>query len=34
MMIDEDDFEELNEKKEPNEPHSRAKELKLFTMCL
>ena len=33
-MIDEDDFEELNEKKEPNEPHSRAKELKLFTMCL
>lgn len=34
MMTDEEDFEELSDKKEPNEPHSRGKELKLFTMCL
>lgn len=34
MIIDDDDFEDVTEKKEPIEPHSRAKELKLFTMCL
>ncbi len=34
MITDEDDFEEQNDIKEQVEPHSRAKELKLFTMCL
>lgn len=34
MKKDDDDFEELSFPQEPDEPNSRAKELKLFTMCL
>jgi hypothetical protein len=34
MKRDEEDFEELPAGKESDEPNSRSKELKLFTMCL
>ncbi len=34
MHRDEEEFEDLPSSREPAEPHSRAKELKLFTMCL
>ena len=34
MKPEEEDFEEASSGKEPEEPNSRGKELKLFTMCL